>query len=63
MDMTPSYANKELSSSNEISPLTGLLNRAWLDNNLPNMLIEKPESVALIFIDLENLKAVNEKQL
>lgn len=52
-------------STQELAPehrdkLTGYANRAWLDENLPIIIGESPGSTAVLFIDVDGLKTVND---
>jgi|GEM_PF-845564 len=41
--------------------LTGLYNRAWLNQNLPGIIEQNPGNCGLFFIDIDNLKTTNDR--
>lgn len=42
--------------------LTGLKNRAWLADHLPQIILERPGKMGLLMLDLDGLKDVNDTQ-
>lgn len=44
-----------------IDALTGFANRAWIDEYLPKYTQEKPGEVAVLFLDLDDLKIANDE--
>jgi diguanylate cyclase (GGDEF)-like protein len=64
-DISDTKENEQLLvKSANTDPLTGLPNRYWLINSLPGVLKEarnRTTSLAILFIDLDNFKLVNDK--
>ena len=60
-DVTESYrAQQMLAEAARRDPLTGLLNRSGIVDALEEALREHPERVGVLFVDLDNFKAVND---
>lgn len=59
-EIRPFNKGQELSPAHT-DELTGLPNRAWLNEYLPHM-VSRPEGFGLHFIDLDRLKEINDTQ-